>query len=102
MTNEPLNRDINEENDLKHLRQYSIELLNDANSLTLSRLVEAHKTIRALRIKTEKERMNYVKQGYEDGFLRGLKNADSSLIPLTRLKEMTFSQIAELIYGDIE
>ena len=102
MTNEPLNRDINEENNLKHLRQYSIELLNDANSLTLSRLVEAHKTIRALRLEVGKERMKYVKQGYEDGFLRGLKNADSSLISLTRLKEMTFSQIAELIYGDIE
>lgn len=100
MANKPLDRDIDEENDLKHLRQYSIELHNDADSLTLSRLVEAHKTIRALRLEVGKERMKYLKQGYEDGFQMGLKNANSSLIPLTRLKEMTFSQLAELIYDE--
>jgi len=90
-----------DENDKRLLREYSIEIHNDVESLTLKLLIDSHRTIRTLRLEVQSERQKYFKDGYDQGFALGMQDIKNDLVAIRKIKEMTIGELANLVnYAD--
>jgi hypothetical protein len=86
------------------LEEYSKEILGKyyygtRDNMTLAILIESHRSLRNLNIEQNGVYNEARKEGYENGYKMGVKNAAENTIMLEDLRKMTVQDLANLI-GD--
>jgi hypothetical protein len=67
------------------------------NNLSVSRLIESHRTLRQLNIEWNGAYEEARKEGYKNGYNFGVKDAAENTIMLEDLRKMTCQELANLI-----
>lgn len=68
--------------------------------MTVARLIESHRRLRQLNIERNGVYNEARKEGYKNGYERGVKNVEANTIQYEDLRKMTIQELANLIGTD--
>lgn len=90
--------------DKQLLEEYSKEIYrkyyNPKENITVAKLIERHRILREKNIKWNKEYDEARKEGYQNGYNFGVKDAASNTIQFKDLRQMTIQDLANFIGTD--
>jgi hypothetical protein len=86
--------------EVQALRAYSIEIHNHPETLTIHKLIDAHRILRNLRLDTQEGYRAEMKLGYEHGRAQAIAELKGDTVQLSELKTMTMQEITNLIGED--